>query len=314
MDNMSIEEAVNSLFLQCLENPRILSELKKRILTEVTDGQNDNDNGVRERSEVMKHGSNKNVSIDETQYEAIMSKLEEIVSKQDEIHTIVFKTNDKEKKTEILEEKFKYTSRVDGDKNEWQKEKNEMKEIMDRLQNDKQSLKKQLMDIETEKGRYEEEYKKFKELYEIEKNKLEDFKELQAIWEELCDLSSDNKSYLESLCGSFDIYATLSLGRDDGKIEQLWSCIRDQAVKAISDVEELKKMNRYFEFCIDVANSTKKINDKYMMFDIDNGTEYDMETSIRTSDSRQIGLIESMLVKGVKIGKKIRFKAVVRVK
>ena len=50
-----------------------------------------------------------------------------------------------------------------------------------------------------------------------------------------------------------------------------------------------------------------------MILNIERESEFDMDTCIRTSDSRQFGKIREIAVGCVMLGKKIKYKAVVRV-
>ena len=85
------------------------------------------------------------------------------------------------------------------------------------------------------------------------------------------------------------------------------------AVKGDIDKIEVSKLNRYFEFCLKVANTSKSEHEKYVIFDIELESEFDMDTCIRTVDSKQVGKIKDIVVKSVKVGKYIKFKAIVRV-
>lgn len=179
--------------------------------------------------------------------------------------------------------------------------------------------------------KHEEEYKKNIQKYEEENKNLSDqiknieekcnqelekysiFKESLEVWNYIDSLNDENRKYIESLCSGSDVLATLSLGRDDGKIEQLWYYIRDLAIKGDKEKKEVLKLNRYFEFCLKVANSTKVENEKYIILNDELDSEFNVETCIRTSDSKQIGTIKDIFVRSVKLGKNVKFKAIVRV-
>ena len=157
------------------------------------------------------------------------------------------------------------------------------------------------------------ENKNIEEKCRIEISKYSIFEESLEVWNCINALSYENRVYIESLCGGSDVLAILSLGRDDNRIEQLWLYLRDMAVKDDAEKIEVSKLNSYFEFCLKVANSTRLENEKYIMSDIELGSEFNMDTCIRTADSKQLGKIMEIMVRSVKIGKKIKYKAIVRV-
>lgn len=183
-----------------------------------------------------------------------------------------------------------------------------------------EELQEQNRNLTTENERLKNENRKLltenksiEEKCRIEISKYSVFEESLEIWNCINSLNYDNRDYLERLCGGSDVLAILSLGRDDGRIEQLWSYLRDMAIKGDVEKTELLNLNKYFEFCLKVANSTKLENEKYVILDIEPESEFDMNTCIRTSDSKQIGKIREIVVKSVKKGKNIKYKAIVRV-
>lgn len=169
-----------------------------------------------------------------------------------------------------------------------------------------QNLKNEIIKLKDENKTIEEKCR-------IEISNYTIFEEALEVWNCINALNYENRGYIESLCGSLNILAILSLGRDDGKIEQLWLYLRNMAVKGDIDKIEVSKLNRYFEFCLKVANTSKSEHEKYVIFDIELESEFDMDTCIRTVDSKQVGKIKDIVVKSVKVGKYIKFKAIVRV-
>lgn len=167
--------------------------------------------------------------------------------------------------------------------------------------------------LENEKNQLIDKIKYVENVYKTEISKYSIFKESLKIYTDVNSLNCENKYYMESLCGSLDVWAILSLGRDDGKIDQLWHYLRDLAIKKDSDKSEVSKLNNYFEFCLKVANSTKVENERYVSLNIDLGSEFNIETCIRTEDSKQIGRVRNLLVNGVNVGKNIKYQAIVRV-
>lgn len=160
---------------------------------------------------------------------------------------------------------------------------------------------------------YEDEIKRLKTENISLKSKYGDLDEMAEVWDCINELNDDDKKYIESLCGSLDILAVLSLGRDDNKIDQLWRRMRDIAIKGDKKENELINISRYFEFCLKVANSVKTESDKYTFLDIKIGSDFDVDTCIRTSDSKQVGKIKSVEVKGVIAKGNIKYKSIVKV-
>lgn len=163
---------------------------------------------------------------------------------------------------------------------------------------------------------YETEISEIKKINEKLKNNISNysiFKECLEVWNAINSLNDDNRSYINSLCGGKDLLAILSLGRDDGRIEQLWSFLRDKAVKGDIEKAEVIKLNQYFEFCLQVANSSKSENECYVFSAIEIGSEFDMNLCIRTTDSKQIGEIKNVIVKCVTVQEKVKFQAIVKV-
>lgn len=176
-----------------------------------------------------------------------------------------------------------------------------------------EKFKKENENLKNDNNRLMIEMKNKEEDSRLEIAKYAVFEESLEVWNCLNSLNYENREYIERLCGGSDVLATLSLGRDDGKIEQLWYYLRDLAIKGDAEKIEVLKLNRYFEFCLKVANSTKTENEKYIILNIEPESEFDIDTCIRTSDSRQIGKIRDILVKSVMVGKSVKYKAIVRV-
>lgn len=160
-------------------------------------------------------------------------------------------------------------------------------------------------DSKNSKNNYEAELDEYKELYR-------DFYEQAHMWNKFKELDYEKKEYLKKLCGSLNLIPVLSLGRDEGKIEQLWSYIKDLILKGNQD-KQIEILVEYFEYCIRILNEYKYDEPQYSTFRVEEGTDFDMDTCIRTSDSRQIGTVSKTLVSGIKQGDKVIFKSIVRV-
>lgn len=200
-------------------------------------------------------------------------------------------------------------------------ENSELKNRIAEFESKETQLRSQIKALETEKLQLSIQSKTvFQEKEKIQRDyiSLEDqysiFVKQLRIWNNIKSLNDENKDYLEKLCGSLSAMSTLSLGRDEGKVEQLWLYLRDLAVKGNQDADQLKILAGYFEFCIDLLNACKDDEEKYRIFDIESGNEFDIDMCIRTADSKQIGNVSRTIVRGIKVGEKIHFKAIVTVK
>ncbi len=282
MDKMELENAIKNIFTQCLNEPDILEIIKAKL-------NNADETCAYEKKQTQQPC----ISINESSNAAntiLIEKIDEVLKYQKEIKVLIKPQVNKE--TEPIDELLiKLKNYQDENSN---------------LIIENENLKKENLNLINEN-------KNIKEKCKIEISKYSIFAEASEIWDCINTLNYTNREYIESLCGSLDILAILSLGRDDGKIEQLWSYLRDIAVKGDTEKIEVSKLNRYFEFCLKVANVAKPENEKYVVLDIEPESEFDMDTCIRTTDSRQIGIIRDILVRSVKTGKNIKYKAIVRV-
>lgn len=181
-------------------------------------------------------------------------------------------------------------------KQEYKKTQQEEKKHLDENSNLKKINKEQ-----------EQEIKSLKYKYSV-------CEEIISIWNELKQLNIEDRQYINELAGGDSLLSILSLGRDEGKIEQLWFFLRDIAVKENVSGGEVSILNDYFEFCIKVYNSTKNNEEeKYVCSQVSTGDDFDVDKTIKTADSRQIGTIKEVIVKGYIYKKRIKYKTIVRV-
>lgn len=278
MDKMELENAIKSIFMQCLNEPDILKAVKDKL----------NYAGNACAYEEVQHPYvclNENVNVIDT---VLTEKIDKILNNQKMIEKLIKLGSNKETEKEISAKLKNY-------------------------QDQNNNLAVENEGLKEENNRLRTENKNIKETYRIEISKYSIFEESLEVWKCINALNDENREYIERLCGGSDVLAILSLGRDENRIEQLWSYLRDMAVK--NDVEkiEVSKLNSYFEFCLKVANSTRLENEKYVMLDIELGSEFNIDICIRTTDSKQLGKITEIMVRGVIIGKNIKYKAIVRV-
>ena len=282
MDKMELENAIKNIFIQCLNESDILEAVKNKL--------NYTGNVCAYEGNQIQHSHvclNENVNAINT---VLIEKIDKILNNQKMIEDLIKLGSNKETKRE-----------------------DEILAKLKKCQDQNDNLAVENEGLKKENARLITENKNIEEKCRIEISKYSIFEESLEVWNCINALSYENRVYIESLCGGSDVLAILSLGRDDNRIEQLWLYLRDMAVKDDAEKIEVSKLNSYFEFCLKVANSTRLENEKYIMSDIELGSEFNMDTCIRTADSKQLGKIMEIMVRSVKLGKKIKYKAIVRV-
>lgn len=232
---------------------------------------------INEKS-IEKNDANSTITVDTGLSKQLIDKIDDVVKSQQKIENLVENIVNKNK------------TEVDAEN-----ERNKIDEY-----------KKQIQYYEKETEKNKENYNSLKEQYNVFEKPLE-------VWNSIKSLNDKNKKYLEDLCGSASAMSILSLGRGDGKIEQLWQYLRDEAVGEKQDADQIEKLAGYFEFCIDFMNEFKDDKEKYCVFDVEPGNEFDMDLCIKTTNSKQIGRVKRTIIKGVKKGETVRLKAIVSV-
>ena len=302
MDANGLGLATKSIFVQCLNDPEIMEILKSKLNVS-EESQNVNTVQALERD----GGNVGDRCISNTAM--IEEKIDEILRKQGNLEEYI--SNAATQKKEDLEfkleqEKNSHISDINSLKQGHETEINKYKVLLEEAQVKNEELKRKIDNLLSINVTIEESMNSLKKKYSV-------CEELLDIWKRVNSLKQDNRAYIERLCGGEGILSILSLGRDENKIEQLWSYLRDLAIKGDEEKQEVSTLSQYFEFCIKVCNSTKQESEKYTMSDIEIGSEFDMNQSIRTADSRQIGSIKAVIVKGVLRGNIIIFKSIVKV-
>jgi hypothetical protein len=293
MDKIELENAIKSIFLQCLNEPDIAKTIGDKL--NYASGA-----GTREGNQMQQLQGDISES-NNLSHTMLIGKMDEILRSQKRIEElfkseIVRETRNENKLSDKLRDVRKENGLRIGNISE-RNEKN-----IDQYKEKLEYCQRQIEELRAENERLKSDNTK----YSV-------FEESLDVWKCIDSLNYNNRVYIESLCGGSDVLAILSLGRDDGKIEQLWMYLRDVAVKGGKDETEVLKLNRYFEFCLKVANATKPENEKYVILDTEPGSEFDIETCIKTTDSKQIGYIKDVVVRRVHKGEAEKYKAIVRV-
>lgn len=139
------------------------------------------------------------------------------------------------------------------------------------------------------------------------------YEEIINTYENIKQLDDDTKSYLERLCGSTNIYSYLSLGRDLNKLGHFWLYLKECAISSTGKNIKLDKLNQYFEFCVNVANSCKNQEEQFEFYGVEEGSDFNRDLCIKTSTSNQIGVVTQLITKGIKIKNKIIYQCIVEI-
>lgn len=274
--NNNIENAIKEVFLECIKDSQIIDSLKYEL---------SEDNRIGKSVTSIRNNR-------ETTNNEVNHKLNELLGNQKKIiEFLAIRGNRGNDET-----RSSLSRRPEIEQNDdmisLKKENMRLKEQVQILKSDNEACKKEKQDI---------------------LDKFHIIEESLEIIENIKMLSEDSRDYIYQLCGSDEFYALVSIGRDEIKINQLWHYLREQAVKSNANEKDVKIINNFFEFSIKVFNSTKINKDKYSFYEPMKNDEYNMEYCIRTSDSRQIGSVKEIIIRGVKQNEKIIFKSIVRI-
>lgn len=296
-NKMSLEDATKNYFLQCIKNPDILKEIKKKIFD------SDEPHQINSQGERIEDNSL-------CSYEQLELQNKEDITVLDRKFDLILEKQDLfEKRIEdLLVEKHNdlISMMVENEKNRFQEDINKLK-----IQNEE--LNRKYLETQRELDKVDREKINFCREIDNIKSEIFPLKKYIEMWKELEMLDAEKKEYVGQLCGKYNMDACLSLGRDEGKIEQLWRYLREEILKVDSDNKSISILSHYFEFCLDIANSLKDDADYYVFSEIEIGSEFDKELCIRTSDSKQVGTINKVLTQCVKVGDDVLYKAIVKV-
>ena len=188
--------------------------------------------------------------------------------------------------------------------------------INDKNQQEFKDLQEKLNQQTVQLENFQRENERTKEAYFQLKSKMSeyaDFNEFVIVKNCIDSLNETNRNYIKALCNGSNLLAFVSLGREESKINQLWHCLKDIAVKANADENEIKNLNTYFEFCIRVFNSVRPEQEQYLVREIELGSALDLNVCIKTADSKQIGNVQSVLTKCILSANGVVFKAIVKI-
>lgn len=297
-DTAVIESATKSIFMQCLNDPKILEMIKEKL------------NGLEvshniQENQTQKQDKHKTFDNEWVICEDVINKLDLLLNSQKSIEEYIRCSSIKNGENladKLKQERENHVIEIGELKKKYE---TEYKAFLEKSQRENLSLQDKNDKLLSENKKMEERIKELKNRYSI-------CEEMIELWKCINSLNQDNRDYIERLCGGKQFLSILSLGRDENKIEQLWLYLKDLAVKGDAE-EEIEIMNMFFEFCIKVCNSAKPDSEKYVISEVAVGSDFDMEKSIRTLDSRQVGNVRAVVVRGVMIGSTIKFKSIVKV-
>ena len=274
MNNLALEDVAKQIFVQCLNDSEILELFKEKL-------------GCNEcRREYAKpHQDDGEVFLTTEMMDKINQMFErqnQMLEQQQKISESVSQ-NDYKKMEQALND---YLEQAQAEEKHYLAENNKLKKIIDKQEQKIKSLQ----------------------------DKYSTSEEIIGVWDDLNKLNTENRQYINSLAGGDNLLSIISLGRDEGKIGQLWLFLRDIAIKDDSSQYEISILNRYFEFCINVYNLTKdNEEEKYICYEASIGDEFEGDEMIKTVDSRQIGVIKEVVVKGYIYKDQIKYKTIVKV-
>lgn len=283
MESINFEKTTRDYFISCLSDPEVMNYIREKIKVS-TETYNDSvlcttDGSLKEKNYDFQNDLSK--KIDE------VLKIQQSIEK----HLNIGMCEQIDELTDKLEtQKTEHEKEIARNKEEYGKEIQKKDKLIECLQTETNESKQTIITLR------EEINSKNNQIINLG-SKLSSYEEIIQLWEQLSELSEDNYKYLESLAGGDNMLAILSLGRDDGKIDQLWLYLRDIVVKGDIQEKQINILNSYFAFCIKVFNSTQSEEEKYVVSDVNIGDEYDVGEAIRTANSRQIGQIVKIYVK-----------------
>lgn len=335
MNFEQLDKSLRNILIQYLSDSEILGVIKNGVSNE----------NLEAAIISQTNGLSSESIINDMCVEELIRKVDDILASQKLIESFIHKSEScDELITESTLDKVKkeYEKKLEENSKNYDRNITEYKELIERYLQQNQSLEEDRMNLETEKSELLEKLNQLTDkcekleseilqtneqnveaLSKIEKIQT-DYNALQVqyalferpfeVWSDIQRLNKEIKEYLEELSGSIEVMSILSLGRDERKIEQLWTYLRDLSVKEGHSSDQVSILSRYFEFCIELANADKREDDRLSLFDVEAGSEFNMEECIRSADSRQIGIVSETIVNGVREGDRVRFKAIVNVK
>lgn len=242
----------------------------------------------------------------QTSLKRILRELLKDFEVQEDIKKIVKKEREQERefqrKLEALEkEKELLYRQLEEAHSEWEK----LHENYKTLEKEKAILEKENSALEKENVVLEKEKKEIQhakeELYQQlqeQKKEFEPFEEMNELWQGISKLEKSQKSYLKSLCGSWDIKSFIALGKDKNGIKQLWNFIKDEIMNSNRKTENIRILANFFDLCINVYNNTNIRKERYEIIEVFIGKEFDSRQYIKTSESIVNGVVQEVLLNG----------------
>lgn len=291
---MDLKMCIKDIFIQCLNDIEIQEMIKEKI-------NSDNvkvltDERKKDIYEVSKEENNRVTT-------EVAKKIDEILNIQKNIEKTLNLECNEENATKHIE-KTKYKKNIEELKTEYEKKIKEYQDMKVDLQKEISEQRERIAELVSVNQTKDDMIHNLKCKYSF-------CDEISLIWSSIKDLSEENQQYIYELAGGENLLSVISLGRDDGKIEQLWCFFRDILIKENTEKYEINILNGYFDFCIKVYNSSREEIEKYAIYEIQVDDDFDTEKAVRTTSSKQIGRIKEVLVKGYKYKNNIKYKPIV---
>ena len=167
-----------------------------------------------------------------------------------------------------------------------------------------QQANDKIKELEKSNSVYEASQKNIAEDYERQiitlKQEYSECSEISELWKDFGQIEIGQKEFVTQLCGSNNIYALISLGRDYSKLKQLATAVKNYAVNDReygSDYTTLAWYNRYLKYSVILYNNTNTSGNKLEPISVEISSEFDSSRSDKTVCSGY-GEISEILVNG----------------
>lgn len=169
--------------------------------------------------------------------------------------------------------------------------------------------------LKNELDKFKNKYEQLEKEHEIIRDRFRCFNEFIEIYEQIIKLEGKHKEYLQKLCKTINVNSILSLGSNENKINQLHDYVQVLAVSnSETEQKNLEILVQYMDFCINFSNSLKDdANEKILKIIPDVGELYDSRKYIKTSSSKQIGVVSKVIMPSYSCNGKVKYQSVVEV-
>lgn len=176
-----------------------------------------------------------------------------------------------------------------------------------KLEKDKKEMQNQIDTKENEKKHLENKNEEYL-------NKIGYVEREIDFWEKINDIPDKYISFFDELAGEKSVIAYLSIGREMSKIKQLYQYIQNVVVADNEGLPVDKILNDFLGQCVRVYNLSREEHEKIKKIELNEGMEFDLGKTIKTTNSKNIGSVSEVLIDGYMNGKNdVVFKGIVRI-